>query len=44
MYCVEITKEIVTSIIDSYYKYNKNPLNRIDVNCEKGVVDKKDLP
>lgn len=43
-YCVEITKEIVISIIDSFYKYNKNPLNRIDVNCEKGVVDKKDLP
>ena len=43
-YCVDITNQCITSIISVYYKINKNPLNKIDVNCEHGIVNTDDLP
>jgi hypothetical protein len=43
-YCFEITRDCVSRLIGVYYKINKNPENRIDINCLYGVKDTKDLP
>lgn len=43
-YCVDITTELVSAVVGSYYNINKYPLNRRDINCYKGIVSNDDLP
>lgn len=43
-YCVDITSELISDVIKSYYNINKFPINRRDINCYKGVVSSEDLP
>jgi hypothetical protein len=43
-YCVDITSELISSIVKSFYNINKYPMNRRDINCYKGVVSSDDLP
>lgn len=43
-YCSDITEEYSKRIIGIYYRINKNPSAGIDVNCESGVKETKDLP
>lgn len=43
-YCVAISSEIVSRLVTVYYNINKNPLNRSDINCYKGVINTDDLP
>ncbi len=43
-YCVDITSELVISLVNSFYNYNKTPLNRRDLNCYYGIIDSEDLP
>lgn len=43
-YCSDITEDYINRIIGVYYKINKNPLIKTDVNCEKETKHTKDLP
>lgn len=43
-YCSDITEEYVSRMIIMYYKVNKNPINKIDPNCETEIKDTKNLP
>jgi hypothetical protein len=43
-YCVDITSDLISSIIKSFYNINKYPINRRDVNCYNGVISTEDLP
>lgn len=43
-YCVDITIELILSIVKSFYNYNVNPLNRKDINCYYGKVSNEELP
>lgn len=42
--CADITEQYVNRIVGMYYRKNKNPATRIDVNCERGISDTKYLP
>ncbi|WP_430399141.1 hypothetical protein [Flavobacterium sp.] len=43
-YCVLITSEILTRLLNVFYNKNVNPLIGQDINCIRGVVNFKDLP
>lgn len=43
-YCSDLISENVTRLINTYYKINLNPNNRIDVNCERNIIKIKKLP
>lgn len=43
-YCSDITAEYTQKMISLYYRKNKNPVNGMDVNCESGIKEIKDLP
>lgn len=43
-YCVQITKEYVSTLVYTFYSMNKYTQNGHDVNCEKGFFDTKKLP
>ncbi len=42
-YCVDITNDYIARLMRVFYKVNKNPSNG-DTNCERGVIDTKELP
>jgi len=42
--CADITEEYVNRMVSMYYRKNKNPMAGIDVNCERGISDTKNLP
>ncbi|WP_298139998.1 hypothetical protein [Flavobacterium sp.] len=39
-YCSDLTQDYVSRMIAAYYKINKNPIRRNDINCIDGVKDK----
>jgi hypothetical protein len=43
-FCVDITNDYIRRLIGVHYNINKNPENRSDINCVKGVNDFKSLP
>jgi hypothetical protein len=43
-YCVDITNDCISRIINVYYNINLNPRAGADINCESGVKDTKALP
>ena len=43
-YCSDITEDYISRILVVYYQKNKNVHAGIDVNCENGVKETKDLP
>lgn len=43
-YCSTITGELISEMIETYYKRNRDTNAASDVNCEKGIKDIKSLP
>lgn len=43
-FCVDITNDYIRRLIGVHYNINKNPENRTDINCVKGINDFKSLP
>ena len=43
-FCVDITNDFIRRLIGVYYNINKNPENRSDINCVKGLNVIKKLP
>lgn len=43
-YCQKITGNYVTGLIRAYYTKNRTPTAGMDINCERGVRNTKDLP
>jgi len=42
--CVDITNDYISRLVGVFYNINKNPENRRDVNCLRGINDEKKLP
>lgn len=40
-YCSDLSKEYISRMITMYYKVNKNPIHKIDINCETKIRVKK---